>query len=103
MSHQIEIVIRSAEQSDQERWDQQCARIRRSGAQFESTSRNWRVRLDLTEPSVTAAALGELFTAAQAFGTTVLPIDPESGMPAVSVLDQHATEDSHRADRRDSA
>lgn len=103
MSHQIEILIRSAEQSDQQRWDQQCARIRRSGAQFESNSRNWRLHLDLTEPSGTAAALGELFTAAQTFGTTVLPINPETEMPAVSVLEEHSTENAHSADHPGSA
>ncbi len=93
MSHHIEIVIRAADQPDQQRWQQQRARIRRSGAQFESASRNWRVHLDLTDAGATAAALGELFTAAQTFGTTVLAISPDTGMPAVSVLEQPAVED----------
>lgn len=93
MSHHLEIVIRAAELPDQQRWQQQRARIRRSGAQFEPANRNWRAHLDFTDAENTAAALGELFTAAQTFGTIVLAIHPDTGMPAVSVLAEVATED----------
>ena len=86
MSPWIEIVIASVDQPDQQRWDEQCERIRRSGARFESGSRNWRLHLDLVDSRRVAFAWAELVVAARTYGTRVLVLDPETGMPAYSAL-----------------
>lgn len=86
MTQRIEIVISSADQPDQKKWDEQRERIRRSGARFERLSRNWRLELDLSDASQVAASLAELCVAARNYGTTVLVLDPASGMPAMTVL-----------------
>lgn len=80
---QLEIVIASAQQHDEQRWERQLAEIRRSGATYDPDSRNWRLQLDLADGHRVAVAMMALCSAARTHGTTVLVLDPTTDMPAL--------------------
>lgn len=87
----LEVMIASAQQSDEQRWEQQLAMIRRSGATYDPGSRNWRLELDLTDGQRVAVAMMALCSVARTYGTTVLVVDPTTGMPAL-IVDEAPTE-----------
>lgn len=79
----IEILVKSRQLPDAEDWEGQRAAIRKSGACFDADSKDWRLVLDPGDGPRVATALSWLFHAARTYGTTVLVLDSEVGVPGL--------------------